>query len=81
MTALHLHDERYRVKTPVNSKIGDTLIDYLIKNDIASVSAEAPSDALGESQIDLYSPEVKSDVSSLACIFFLIRSISFFTSS
>lgn len=58
MTALHLHDERYRVKTSVNSKIGDTLIDYLIKNDIASVSAEAPSDALGESQIDLYSPEV-----------------------
>ena len=58
MTALHLHDERYRVKTPVNGKIGDTLIDYLIKNDIASVAAELPSNDLGAAEIDLYSPEV-----------------------
>ncbi len=58
MTALHLHDERYRVKTPVNGKIGDTLIDYLIKNDIASVPAEFPSNAPGESQREIYSPEV-----------------------
>ncbi len=58
MTALHLHDERYRVKTPVNGKLGDTLIDYLIKNDIASVPAELSSNAPGESQIELYSPEV-----------------------
>ena len=58
MTALHLHDERYRVKTPVNSKIGDTLIDYLIKNDIASIPAELPANTLDETKIDLYSPDV-----------------------
>ena len=58
MTALRLHDERYRVKTPANSKIGDTLIDYLIKNDIASVMPENVSDAIGENQIELFGPEV-----------------------
>ena len=58
MTALHLHDERYRVKTPANGKIGDALIDYLIKNDFASIPEANETDAIGENDIELYSPEV-----------------------
>lgn len=58
MTALHLKDERYRVKTPANGKIGDALIDYLIKNDFTSITEANESDAIEQSDIELYSPEV-----------------------
>ena len=58
MAALHLPDDRYRIKTPANSKIGDTLIDYLIKNDFNSIEVANETDLIGAEDIDLYSPEV-----------------------
>ena len=58
MTALRLNDIRYRVKTPANSKLGDTLIDYLIKSDIASVQPENTANALGANNVDVLGPEV-----------------------
>ena len=60
MTALKLNNPAYKVNSPSNSKLGDTLLDYLLKNCNldAPDSDELLSDSELDSEIDLDSPEI-----------------------
>lgn len=60
MTALKLKNPAYKVNTPSNSKIGDSLLDYLLKNtDLdAPDTDELLSEFESNLEIDLDSPEL-----------------------